>query len=165
MSFNNDQHDLSQDQLWTSIAPELLELDDEEIQLVIREDYQRMERSFLLIEQQRLEDEEACSIFFSSDIFFETAETTNNEFVFNFLNYWNNTAVLNAQTLVYQDIFYYIMMSSPVFMTAEQTMRVVSTRRMDTYKEYWTTTHPNLTDDNGLNSFKAHYRMNKSTFE
>jgi hypothetical protein len=59
------------------------------------------------------------------------------------------------------------MQGSPVLMTAEPTTgrRVVSTLRMNEHKEYWTVTHPNLTDDDGPNSYKAHYRINKSTFE
>ncbi|KAG2201841.1 hypothetical protein INT47_004398 [Mucor saturninus] len=49
----------------------------------------------------------------------------------------------------------------------EQEVAIAEERiRMDTYETYWTIEHPNLSDDrNSRHSYRAHYRVNKSTFE
>ncbi|KAG2193042.1 hypothetical protein INT47_009292 [Mucor saturninus] len=51
-------------------------------------------------------------------------------------------------------------------MTRESHRRVVRTERMHTYETYWTIKHPNLNDDcKSSHSYRAHYRVKKSTFE
>ncbi|KAG2194761.1 hypothetical protein INT47_012063, partial [Mucor saturninus] len=53
-----------------------------------------------------------------------------------------------------------------IFSLFELWRRVVRTERMDTYETYWTIKHPNLNDNrNSRHSYRAHYRVNKSTFE
>ncbi|KAG2208324.1 hypothetical protein INT47_006180 [Mucor saturninus] len=50
-------------------------------------------------------------------------------------------------------------------MTREVHRRAVRTERMDTYETDWTVKQPNLSDDrNSHHSYRAHYRVNNSTF-
>lgn len=67
------------------------------------------------------------------------------------------------RTLVFRDIYYYIRRGNPSLMQARRVARPRT--RFYLSHQYWLITHPNLTDDNGPNSFKGHYRMNKTTFE
>lgn len=50
-----------------------------------------------------------------------------------------------------------IIASSPAYLRAARIPRVKST-------DYWDVVHPNLPDNDGAGSFKAHYRMYRSTF-
>lgn len=68
-------------------------------------------------------------------------------------------------TIINYDIFYYIYTCSPVFMSSQSVRRVVRSERMDTYEQYWLVTHPNLDNIlNGRKSYRAHYRINKGSF-
>lgn len=71
---------------------------------------------------------------------------------------------LELRLLIAKDVYCFIQSGSPIHLQAERVTRQYASRNMHLTREYWTITHPNLNDDDGPNSYKAHYRINKRTF-
>ena len=152
--------DMMQEQLWMEDDAEHFE-DEYQYFDALVDEISAMDEEYDL-EEQMLEQEVAIA---EERVVADFARTQGNQDVFSLFELWIRETILHATALVNYDIFYYIFISSPWMMTREVHRRVVRTEPMDTYETYWTIKHPNLSDDrNSRHSYRAHYRVNKSTF-
>ena len=152
---------IMQEQLWMGNGADRFEDEDQYFDAVM-EEIIRIDEEFDL-EEEMLEQEVAIA---EENIIADYARLEGNYDVYSLFQLWVRETILHATTLINYDIFYYIFISNPGMMTRESHRRVVRTERMDTYETYWTIKHPNLNDDrNSRHSYRAHYRVNKSTFE
>lgn len=63
------------------------------------------------------------------------------------------------------DMFYQIYSCRPIALIAQIHRERTRRSRMDTREQYWLEKFPALVDDDSSNSFKAHYRVTRRTFD
>ncbi|KAG2193018.1 hypothetical protein INT47_012143 [Mucor saturninus] len=112
--------------------------DEDQYFNVVMEEIIRIDEEFDL-EEEMLEQEVALA---EERVVADYARLQENYDIFSLFERWVRETILHATTLNNYDI------------------------RMDTYETHWAIKHPNLNDNrNSRHSYRAHYRVNKSTFE